>query len=228
MGYSSLTKGYKCLHVSTNRVYINRDVIFDENVFPFANLPSSDSSPSCHHSPALLDQFEDRAYAPLLLANHGAGVGHSARLELLPDGAPILHKHVDPLHGVVHDVHVDHASAADPAEPLAAPGAVAAESASPPLDDVATSPPHVSSPASQPLAPAPAIIPTGDSLRSTTRSMHVIYLPKVRTNGIVAWLAVCMAQATSDPTSEPRHFCATLSIPHWCAAMEQEYDAFNP
>lgn len=38
LGYSPLHKGYKCLHVSTGRVYISRDVIFDENIFPFTKL----------------------------------------------------------------------------------------------------------------------------------------------------------------------------------------------
>lgn len=31
-------KGFKCLDVSTGRVYISRDVIFDQSVFPFAQL----------------------------------------------------------------------------------------------------------------------------------------------------------------------------------------------
>jgi hypothetical protein len=31
-------KGYKCLDISTGRVYIFRDVIFDENIFPFTEL----------------------------------------------------------------------------------------------------------------------------------------------------------------------------------------------
>jgi hypothetical protein len=31
-------KGFKCLKVSTRRVYISRDVIFDENIFPCASL----------------------------------------------------------------------------------------------------------------------------------------------------------------------------------------------
>jgi histone deacetylase 1/2 len=35
MGYSSQHKGYKCLHIPSNRVYISRDVVFDENAFPF-------------------------------------------------------------------------------------------------------------------------------------------------------------------------------------------------
>jgi histone deacetylase 1/2 len=36
--YSLRHKGVKCLEISTGRVYISRDVVFDENVFPFALL----------------------------------------------------------------------------------------------------------------------------------------------------------------------------------------------
>jgi hypothetical protein len=38
------TKGYKCLDLDTNRVYISRHVIFDEKSLPFKNLPSSSST----------------------------------------------------------------------------------------------------------------------------------------------------------------------------------------
>lgn len=31
LGYSSLHKGFKCLDISTGRIYISRDVVFDEN-----------------------------------------------------------------------------------------------------------------------------------------------------------------------------------------------------
>lgn len=38
LGYSNLHKGFKCLDVKTGRVYISRDVVFDENVFPLTKL----------------------------------------------------------------------------------------------------------------------------------------------------------------------------------------------
>ena len=38
LGYSPRHKGVKCLDVSTGRIYISRDVVFDETVFPFASL----------------------------------------------------------------------------------------------------------------------------------------------------------------------------------------------
>jgi histone deacetylase 1/2 len=34
-----------------------------------------------------------------------------------------------------------------------------------------------------------------------------------------------MAHAVDDPTSEPRNYQAAMSIPHWRAAMEREYQA---
>ena len=43
IGYNNLHKGYQCLHKAIGRVYISRDVIFDEAVFPFA-IKSDNSS----------------------------------------------------------------------------------------------------------------------------------------------------------------------------------------
>jgi histone deacetylase 1/2 len=41
LGYSNLHKGYKCLDISTGRLYIFRDIVFDETVFLFASLHSN-------------------------------------------------------------------------------------------------------------------------------------------------------------------------------------------
>jgi hypothetical protein len=49
IGYSPMHKGYKCLHIPTNRIYILRDVIFDEHVFLFANNHSTTAPPTEEH-----------------------------------------------------------------------------------------------------------------------------------------------------------------------------------
>lgn len=63
------------------------------------------------------------------------------------------------------------------------------------------------------------------SRRPHTRSHSGIVRPKVRTDGTVTYLAACLAHAVDDPTAEPRSYQAAMSIPHWGAAMEQEYHA---
>ena len=44
LGYSSMHKGYKCLHITSGRIYISRDVVFDETIFPYSEIqPARDS-----------------------------------------------------------------------------------------------------------------------------------------------------------------------------------------
>lgn len=38
LGYSNLHKGFKCLDPTAGRVYVSRNVIYDEHVFPFSLL----------------------------------------------------------------------------------------------------------------------------------------------------------------------------------------------
>jgi histone deacetylase 1/2 len=44
LGYNSMHKGFKCLDISTGRVHISRDVVFDEEVFPFSKLHLNDGT----------------------------------------------------------------------------------------------------------------------------------------------------------------------------------------
>jgi hypothetical protein len=41
LGYNTHHKGYNCLDISTGRVYVSHDVVFDKFVFPFAALHSN-------------------------------------------------------------------------------------------------------------------------------------------------------------------------------------------
>jgi histone deacetylase 1/2 len=47
LGYSNMHKGFKCLDPKEGRVYISRDVIFDEHVFPFAHLHPNAGAKLC-------------------------------------------------------------------------------------------------------------------------------------------------------------------------------------
>jgi hypothetical protein len=72
------------LLVPTNRTYISRDVVFDESIFSYSQIPSDSTLPSTSTLPLRSDQFVEAAYTPALLANHGAG--RHAHLKLLDDG----------------------------------------------------------------------------------------------------------------------------------------------
>jgi hypothetical protein len=53
LGYSQHHKRYTCLNLESDRMYISRDVIFDENRFPFATVSPIPESPQSTHPTVL-------------------------------------------------------------------------------------------------------------------------------------------------------------------------------
>lgn len=47
LGYNIVHKGYKCLDVFTSGVYISRDIVFEETVFPFSKLHANAGAQLC-------------------------------------------------------------------------------------------------------------------------------------------------------------------------------------
>ena len=46
LGYSSIHLGYKCLSLSSNKLFISRDVIFEESIFPYPHSSTSSENTS--------------------------------------------------------------------------------------------------------------------------------------------------------------------------------------
>ena len=55
LGYPLATKGYKLLNLTSRKIFISRDVIFHESIFPFISLDSVYSTPSATSLPPVSD-----------------------------------------------------------------------------------------------------------------------------------------------------------------------------
>uniref|UniRef100_A0A2N9GPX8 Retroviral polymerase SH3-like domain-containing protein n=1 Tax=Fagus sylvatica TaxID=28930 RepID=A0A2N9GPX8_FAGSY len=49
LGYSTHSKGYRCLDPKTNKIYTSRHVVFDESTFPFTSMVSTSPTLATHH-----------------------------------------------------------------------------------------------------------------------------------------------------------------------------------
>jgi histone deacetylase 1/2 len=223
LGYSSLHKGYKCLHIPTNRVYISRDVVFDETIFPFSQTSSSSFPPLSSPPSTNPGQFFDVAYTPLLLANHCAGLGRGARLELLDDtddtpgtnltpppcgAAPAADPRSPDIDRMGHagegstlPGHVDHS-----------PGSVSQAAHGPSSPDAAHTPGLATSTTAAMSSPSPTpTVPTSVGSDTpppapkgvVTRLQRGIRQQKIRTDGTVAWNVTRSSNSTmlqTEPT----------------------------
>jgi hypothetical protein len=162
IGYNELHKGYKCLHIPTSCVYISRDVVFDETIFPFSNLPEHTSSTSPIDVSALLIP------SPTSLASHCDNVTMpgpvSTNLSIdIPDGSM----------SVASGEHSDQMPPADGHNPDQR--SVADDHYPEQVYDV------------HPTLTLPPQVPSKQGVR--TRLQNNIRKPKQRTNGTIAYLA---------------------------------------
>ncbi|KAI5344212.1 hypothetical protein L3X38_012089 [Prunus dulcis] len=75
-GYSLNHQGYKCLDLSTRRIYVSRHVLFDEDSFPFKDLTSSKggSFSSSNYNPDALFVFHESTNESHMVTRSQLGV----------------------------------------------------------------------------------------------------------------------------------------------------------
>jgi hypothetical protein len=91
-------KGYKCLDIFTRRIYISRDVVFDETVFPFADLHSN--------AGARLKTEINLLPSTLLPLSNFDNMGHCQTTDLLLSNNPTIATNVETSQDADNDVQV--------------------------------------------------------------------------------------------------------------------------
>jgi hypothetical protein len=215
LGYSLLHHGYKCLYIPTGRLYISRDVIFLENLFPFfkntSTLPTQTATPSGQSVSVL-------GPCPLLCSQ--------PRSSPAPPTAPAPHTqaslthHTEPIIEPSHHTQPEPISATntDPSPAsIPNPTSVPTPETSIPLEN--SSPPKT---ASNPL------LSHSSSHPMITHSKNHITKPKPTLDGMIRYPLPKSFLAVAHTTiSEPEPTCFTMAAKShaWRQAMNLEFDA---
>lgn len=234
IGYSNLHKGYKCLDISTGRVYTSRDVIFDEQVFPFSKLhPNAGArlraeinvlSPELFpvgttlHAPNLVNCSTNPVPNMAVEDDFMQDIGlHDATEDSGSRSVPASEEAGQP----ATPAATPHASAATPHASLSpgSPGFSVATPSAPPASRSDVAPIPAADEFSVPQDSAPESVQVSDEqARPRTRSQHGIHKPKVYTDGTIRYGFLAT-------TEEPTNLSDALANKDWKQAMDEEYSA---
>lgn len=228
LGYSNMHKRFKCLDPTSGRIYISRDVTFDESIFPYSSLSTTTT------------------YSPESLLNNHSEPGNNMPEPIVnfPTNA-VLH-----VPSICHDFMQPQESGIATEDPVAqilpAPAAASASDLAPRSDAQSSPDPIAAAPAPYTMTadapPSPdeshmldgfppcdaarqtstsasgSWTATGDHIATRTRLQSGICKPKKYTDGTVRYgnSAICM---------EPSSYQDALTDPKWKEAIDAVYGA---
>jgi hypothetical protein len=237
LGYSSLHKGYKCLDQSSSRVYVSRDVVFDEHVFPFYRDSTNPASSlhSLHLDNSNVNLNFDRMCTPVSSNPLRAAVQvQSPSNSVEPSAGTLPSESVLPTVPIIAGAGpitfvpaLVSSGATLPPDDLGLSGSasnVASFDLAPPLSVPPTANDRAVASSTPALAPASlGTKPTADVTVPAhpygTRLRHNIRQPKKRKDGTVTYSVV--RSSPQEPTSHK----IALQNPLWRQAMSDEFDA---
>jgi hypothetical protein len=226
LGYSPQHKGYKCLHLPTKRLYISRDVIFNEEIFPcqqnpLIQTPATPTSSQNNSLPTIIHT----ALNPLTSLENGPPSPQN----------PSSQQHIPPSPQIptpLTDVSNNSPENVSPNSPQT----VSNDS----LESVSPNSPQTVSP-TFPLAETSSSSPesvTSSSLHPTpsnnsspqhpmiTRAKNNISKPKSFIDGTVRYpLPHALITESSPIDLEPTCFSSAVKNRNWRQAMNTEFDA---
>lgn len=204
LGYSSIYLGYKCLSLQTNKLYISRDMIFDEDTLPLSFDP---------HTQTLTTRPDD------ILGSHPLAIPINTPILISPSTPP--NSYYIPL-TLGYPSLTSHDTTSTPATPMPPLPALVHTPTSPLKPSIKFFDPFVAQ-TTPPLTPNQTTDDTSPPLK--TRTLEFIYkiTPKALTISSKYPLPQCpLTQASSI---EPTSFAKASTNPHWREAMSQEFKA---
>ena len=209
LGYSAFHHGYRCLSLTSGKIYISRDVIFQEHIYPFQEQPEIINR-EIIQPPGLLGSF------PLLTRSNSDQ--HSPTVVSIaserPEEQPSL-----PVEVETHTSSSAESKAHDSSTDLQ----VRDDD-----DDPSDSSHEGHTPSADPLSPSNLYCHNSNPKIKTRRLSDILQtIDSVNNSHPPKFpLPTCLHISSSIPT-EPINFSSAIKQPEWLGAMKEEFNALT-